>query len=104
MSVARSHYLSNLPPLYTFHQHESQLTSALQLFTQLCRGPALELYVTRFKEECLKVWKNRQLCDAKSCTGNPCTVKTESGVVNHVHHNSVVFSHACSCGRSVYKR
>lgn len=103
MSIARSHYLSNLPPLYTFHQHETQLSSALQLFTQQCRGPALDNFINRFKEECLKIWKTRQLCDAKSCTGNPCTAKTETGSI-HIHHNSIVYTHACSCGKSVYKR
>ncbi len=43
----------------------AQLDKALRYFYQNARGPAVETFITRLKEECTQFWENgRRLCDA----------------------------------------
>lgn len=104
--VAMEVYLEGLPPCYPSFQHEDHLKRALHAFTSMVKGPAVQLYEKKLKDECLSIWSSgRQLCDAVSLTGKPCIhqkhdIKALS--TNEVKHHSsgFVYLHACACGRS----
>ncbi|KAH6818881.1 hypothetical protein C2S51_002484 [Perilla frutescens var. frutescens] len=104
--VAKEVYLEDLPPCYPSFQHEDHLKKALHVLTSMVKGPAVQLYVKKLKDECLSIWSSgRQLCDAVSLTGNPCihqkhdidTLSTEE--IKH-HSSGFAYLHACACGRS----
>jgi protein SMG8 len=89
LPAAKETYVRDLPQCYPSSVHEKQVMSnarslsrpknvishvgtvreqldkALRYFYQNARGPAVETYVRRLKEECTKFWENgRRLCDA----------------------------------------
>jgi protein SMG8 len=121
--VAKEAYLRDIPSKYNSSVHELHLQKALKEFNQMARGPAVEYYLTRLKEDLLKVWRGRQLCDSESLTGRPCIfevhrVPREEGPgtdetefergANNTNSSLPVFNHssgvrsllACNCGRS----
>lgn len=76
LPAAKETYVRDLPQCYPSSVHEKQLDKALRYFYQNARGPAVETFIARLKEECTKFWENgRRLCDALSLTGRPCTYR-----------------------------
>jgi len=76
LPAAKETYLRDLPQCYPSSVHEKQLEKALRYFYQNARGPAMETFVSRLREECTRVWKSgRRLCDALSLTGRSCTYR-----------------------------
>ncbi|KAK6163427.1 hypothetical protein DH2020_000291 [Rehmannia glutinosa] len=64
--VAKEVYLDNLPPCYPSSQHEDHLTKALCVLTSMVKGPAVQLYMKKLKDECTSIWiSGRQLCDER---------------------------------------
>lgn len=104
--VAKEVYLDGLPPCYPSFQHEDHLKKALCALTSMVKGPALQFYLKRLKDECTSIWSSgRQLCDAVSLTGKPCMhqkhdIKTLSTDEIKPHSSGFVYLHACACGRS----
>ncbi|KAK4440679.1 protein SMG8 [Sesamum alatum] len=104
--VAKAVYLDDLPPCYPSSQHEDHLKKALRALTSRVKGPALQLYMKKLKDECTSIWSSgRQLCDAVSLTGKPCMhqkhdTQTLSADDVKPHSSGFVYLHACACGRS----
>ncbi|KAI3450630.1 hypothetical protein Pfo_007295 [Paulownia fortunei] len=104
--VAKEVYLDDLPPCYPSSQHEDHLKKALRALTSMVKGPAVQFYMKRLKDECTSIWiSGRQLCDAVSLTGKPCMhqrhdIKTLSADEIKPHSSGFVYLHACACGRS----
>ncbi|KAL0417667.1 UNVERIFIED_CONTAM: hypothetical protein Sradi_1180200 [Sesamum radiatum] len=104
--VAKAVYLDDLPPCYPSSQHEDHLRKALCALTSMVKGPAVQLYMKKLKDECTSIWSSgRQLCDAVSLTGKPCMHQkhdTQSLSADDIkpHSSGYVYLHACACGRS----
>ncbi|KAK4409005.1 protein SMG8 [Sesamum angolense] len=104
--VAKAVYLDDLPPCYPSSQHEDHLRKALCALTSMVKGPAVQLYMKKLKDECTSIWSSgRQLCDAVSLTGKPCMHQkhdTQSLTADDIkpHSSGYVYLHACACGRS----
>lgn len=104
--VAKEVYLDDLPPCYPSFQHENHLKKALRALTSMVKGPAVQLYMKKLKDDCTSIWSSgRQLCDAVSLTGKPCMhqkhdIKTLSTDEIKPHSSGYVYLHACACGRS----
>ncbi|XP_057804529.1 uncharacterized protein LOC131019918 [Salvia miltiorrhiza] len=104
--VAKEVYLEDLPPCYPSFQHEVHLKKALHAFMSMVKGPAVQLYIKKLKDECMSIWSSgRQLCDAVSLTGKPCMhqkhdIKALSTHEIKHHSSGFVYLHACACGRS----
>ncbi|KAL0436372.1 UNVERIFIED_CONTAM: hypothetical protein Sradi_0345100 [Sesamum radiatum] len=104
--VAKAVYLDDLPPCYPSSQHEDHLKKALRALTSMVKGPAVQLYMKKLKEECTSIWSSgRQLCDAVSLTGKPCMhqkhdMQSLSADDMKPHSSGYVYLHACACGRS----
>lgn len=104
--VAKEVYLDDLPPCYPSSQHEDHLRTALHALTSMVKGPAVQIYMKKLKDECTSIWSSgRQLCDAVSLTGKPCMHqkhdnKTVLGDETKPHLSGFVYLHACACGRS----
>lgn len=104
--VAKEVYLEDLPPCYPSFQHEVHLKKALHAFTSMVKGPAVQLYIKKLKDDCMSTWSSgRQLCDAVSLTGKPCMHQKHdikalpTDEIKH-HSSGFVYLHACACGRS----
>ncbi|XP_024545138.1 protein SMG8 isoform X1 [Selaginella moellendorffii] len=105
MPSARGVYLKGLPPCYPTAVHKHQLDKAIGAFRSMVRGPAVNVFLEKLKRECEALWKSgRQLCDAVSLTGRPCTHQVpenaEKEEVQRPHSSGYVFLSACACGRS----
>lgn len=75
LPLALARYQEALPNHYTRATHEARLASAMTLFGVQARGPVFNQYCTQLEAECLAYWETgRQLCEAASLTGNPCTL------------------------------
>ncbi|KAL0369602.1 UNVERIFIED_CONTAM: protein SMG8 [Sesamum angustifolium] len=104
--VAKAVYLDDLPPCYPSSQHEDHLRKALCALTSMVKGPAVQLYMKKLKDECTSIWSSgRQLCGAVSLTGKPCMHQkhdTQSLSADDIkpHSSGYVYLHACACGRS----
>lgn len=104
--VAKEVYLEDLPPCYPSYQHENHLKKALHTLMSMVKGPALQLYKKKLKDECMSIWSSgRQLCDAVSLTGKSCMhqkhdIKALSTDEIKHHSSGFVYLHACACGRS----
>ncbi|KAL8501309.1 hypothetical protein ACS0TY_020742 [Phlomoides rotata] len=104
--VAKEVYLDDLPSCYPSFQHEDHLKKALCALASMVKGPALQFYMKRLKDECTSIWSSgRQLCDAVSLTGKPCIhqkhdIKSLSTDEIKPHSSGFVYLHACACGRS----
>ncbi|XP_011089194.1 uncharacterized protein LOC105170220 isoform X1 [Sesamum indicum] len=104
--VAKAVYLDDLPPCYPSSQHEDHLKKALRALTSMVKGPAVQVYMKKLKDECTSIWSSgRQLCDAVSLTGKPCMHQkhdTQSLSAEDIkpHSSGYVYLHACACGRS----
>lgn len=102
--VAKEVYLEDLPLCYPSFQHEAHLKRALHAFTSMVKGPAVQLYIKKLKDECMSIWSSgRQLCDAVSLTGKPCMHQKHdilsTDEIKH-HSSGFVYLHSCACGRS----
>ncbi|EYU37030.1 hypothetical protein MIMGU_mgv1a023242mg [Erythranthe guttata] len=98
--IAKEVYLDGLPPCYPSSQHEDHLRKALHTLTSSAKGPALQIYVKKLKDECTSIWlSERQLCDAVSLTGKPCMHQRHDIEIKS-HSSGFVYLHACACGRS----
>ena len=76
LPLALEAYSRALPPQYTRQVHESRVTTAQAHVVGCVLGPAREATIVRLRRECLDVWQaGRQLCDAVSLTGRPCTFR-----------------------------
>ncbi|KZV39325.1 hypothetical protein F511_23462 [Dorcoceras hygrometricum] len=104
--VAKKVYLDELPNCYPSSQHEDHLKKALAAFSSMVKGPGVQLYMDKLKDECTSIWScGRQLCDAVSLTGKPCMHQkhdqtTPLSDVRKPHSSGFVYLHACACGRS----
>ncbi|BFZ23591.1 hypothetical protein BsWGS_26630 [Bradybaena similaris] len=112
LPLAENAYQQDLPPFYVTSFHLSRLAKAQRVFAQYARGPAYDKYLEELQASCESYWKaGRQKCEAKSITGNFCTLKvhllpteTPSSVEDSkkpvAEHSSEVKSRAaCNCGR-----
>ncbi|XP_071932598.1 uncharacterized protein [Coffea arabica] len=109
LPIAKEIYLNELPPCYPTSRHEAHLERALVAFKSMVKGPAVQIYMKKLKDECTSIWSSgRQLCDAVSLTGKPCMHKRHSVGTDDLlvtdrikpHSSGFVFLHACACGRS----
>ncbi|KAG8362668.1 hypothetical protein BUALT_BualtUnG0052700 [Buddleja alternifolia] len=97
--IAKDVYLDDLPPCYPSSQHDDHLKKALRALTSMVKGPAVQLYMKKLKDECTSIWTSgRQLCDAVSLTGKPCMHQRHD--ISEPHSSGFVYLHACACGRS----
>ncbi|XP_023513371.1 uncharacterized protein LOC111777873 isoform X3 [Cucurbita pepo subsp. pepo] len=95
---AKEVYLRDLPACYFKSQHEAHMEKAVLALHSMVKGPAVQHFAERLKEECKSIWTSgRQLCDAVSLTGKPCLHQRHS---SEDHSSAYVFRHACGCGRS----
>ncbi|CAG5125028.1 unnamed protein product, partial [Candidula unifasciata] len=112
LPLAENVYQQDLPPFYVTSFHLSRLDKAQRLFAQYARGPAYDKYLAELQASCETYWKaGRQKCEAKSITGNFCTLKVhllpteipssiEDSKKPVAEHSSEVKSRAaCNCGR-----
>lgn len=109
LPIAKELYLNELPSCYPTSQHEAHLERGLVAFKSMVKGPAVQIYMKKLKDECTSIWSSgRQLCDAVSLTGKPCMHKRHSVGTDDLlstddikpHSSGFVFLHACACGRS----
>ncbi|KAG7010665.1 Protein SMG8, partial [Cucurbita argyrosperma subsp. argyrosperma] len=99
---AKEVYLRDLPACYFKSQHEAHMEKAVLALHSMVKGPAVQHFAERLKEECKSIWMSgRQLCDAVSLTGKPCLHQRHS---SEDHSSGYVFRHACGCGRSLRLR
>ncbi|XP_006648151.1 uncharacterized protein LOC102705408 [Oryza brachyantha] len=105
LPAAKEVYLKDMPAFYPTSMHEVQLQKALRSFHSMVKGPAVEVFSKKLKDECQAIWESgRQQCDAVSLTGRPCKHqrhgKFSSSDAVERHSSGYVFLHACACGRS----
>uniref|UniRef100_A0A0D9VMW0 Nonsense-mediated mRNA decay factor SMG8 n=1 Tax=Leersia perrieri TaxID=77586 RepID=A0A0D9VMW0_9ORYZ len=105
LPVAKEVYLKDLPAFYPTSMHQVQLQKALQSFHSMVKGPAVQEFSKKLKDECQAIWESgRQQCDAISLTGRPCKhqrhSKSSSSDGMEQHSSGYIFLHACACGRS----
>ncbi|XP_022986327.1 uncharacterized protein LOC111484103 isoform X3 [Cucurbita maxima] len=95
---AKEVYLRDLPAYYFKSQHEAHMEKAVLALHLMVKGPAVQHFAERLKEECKSIWiSGRQLCDAVSLTGKPYLHQRHS---SEDHSSGYVFRHACGCGHS----
>ncbi|BAF10485.1 uncharacterized protein [Oryza sativa Japonica Group] len=105
LPAAKEVYLKDLPAFYPTSMHEVQLQKALRSFHSMVKGPAVQVFSKKLKDECQAIWESgRQQCDAVSLTGRPCKHqrhgKSSPSDAALQHSSGYVFLHACACGRS----
>ena len=101
MPIARAAYTEGLPALYTRRRHAAQLQRVLAVFRQSAVGPATPRYQEILESECEGIWSaGRQMCDAVSLTGQPCTLPRHE-TSTAAHSSGVSMPRACDCGHSV---
>lgn len=83
-------YQDNLPQHYGRAYHETKLRLAEKIYEMHAIGPLYNEYFNKLKNECIKYWKNgRQICEALSLTGNPCTHAIHKCPVDEQETNDV---------------
>ncbi|KAF5277720.1 hypothetical protein FQR65_LT03700 [Abscondita terminalis] len=98
LPLALARYQEGLPSHYTRAIHETRLTMALAFFGAQARGPLFHQYSAQLVAECQAYWESgRQLCEAASLTGNPCTLPKHSA--DQEHCSGVRYIAVCDCGR-----
>ncbi|KAK4880354.1 hypothetical protein RN001_008500 [Aquatica leii] len=98
LPLALARYQDGLPSHYTRVLHETRLTVALAFFGAQARGPLFHHYSAQLVAECQTHWESgRQLCEAASLTGNPCTLPKH--IVDQEHCSGVRYISVCNCGR-----
>ncbi|KAG8072976.1 hypothetical protein GUJ93_ZPchr0006g43994 [Zizania palustris] len=105
LPAAKEVYLKDLPAFYPTGMHEVHLQKALRSFHSMVKGPAVQVFSQKLRDECQAIWESgRQQCDAVSLTGRPCKhqrhVKLSLSDAVEQHSSGYVFLHACACGRS----
>ncbi|CAG8613753.1 4507_t:CDS:2, partial [Acaulospora morrowiae] len=111
-------YLSESPTYYNKQYHEIKLERALRFYMPSARGPCIQSYAEKLKEECRNIWeRGRQKCEKRSLSGHECVLGLNhdsenidsggkyGGVKKIAKHRSSFRSlHACNCGRSRKER
>lgn len=110
LPIALNVYQDNLPQHYTRQQHNLRLEKATKLYSLNARGPMYKKYLKKLENDCLNIWRQgRQLCEATSLTGNPCTNEmhntvfdtqtvNDSNIPIKMHDSKVITMAASNCG------
>ncbi|CAG8490317.1 1111_t:CDS:10, partial [Acaulospora colombiana] len=111
-------YLLESPTYYNKQYHDVKLERALRFYMPSARGPCIQSYAEKLKEECRNIWeRGRQKCEKRSLSGHECVLgldhdseSSESGGGKYnvkkvlKHRSSFQPLHACNCGRSRKER
>ncbi|KAF0472743.1 protein SMG8 [Gigaspora margarita] len=109
-------YLLESPTYYTKQYHEIKLDHAMKSYMSSARGPCIQDYATKLRQECYSIWEHgRQKCEIQSLSGHECVLGAnhdsnnvdgeKCNVKKAVKHRSAFQAlHACNCGRSCRER
>ncbi|CAG8578307.1 13154_t:CDS:10, partial [Cetraspora pellucida] len=109
-------YLLESPTYYTKQYHEIKLDHAMKSYMSSARGPCIQDYAAKLRQECYSIWeRGKQKCEIQSLSGHECVLGAnhdsdsvdggKSSMKKAVKHRSAFQAlHACNCGKSCRER